>query len=204
MRDLGDIKTKQIIINEKRFLRLTIDNQDFDLPFKKLGNKTVAFLDISGKFKLIEYCADKIVKKLMDENVGFDTILNPVSKSNALAHAVAVRWAKENNSAMTYTIVARKSAFGNGKNTGVPYHSVTTADEQYLSLIPDDAAFIRGKRLLLMDDVYGEGGTFGALVQLTDNANAIIAAKAVIAIEAGNKNVNDVIYLFELPTINDV
>lgn len=200
MDTFADVKTQQITLGDETFLRVTLNGQNFDLPFKQIGERKVAFLDISGKFQLIEYCADCIVEKLIAQKAEFDTILNPVSKSNALAHAVAVRWAKRVNPQLSHTIVARKSVGNDPKHTAT-YRSVTTAADQSLSLTADDAVFLKGKRILIMDDVYGGGGTFKALQKLADSVNATITAKAVIAIEQGAQNTKDIVHLFELPTI---
>lgn len=200
---MDGVKTQQFSTDGREFLRVTMGEDIFDLPFKELGGKKVAFLDISGQFRLIESCADQLVQRLIDEGAVFDTILNPVSKSNALAHAIAVRWAERVNPALTHTVVARKSANSDGdENKKVAsYRSVTTPVEQTLSLTPEDAAHLEGKRLLIVDDVYGGGGTFRALAALADGVGATIAAKAVVAIEGGAQNTEGITHLFILPTL---
>ena len=195
------VKTEIVEKNGAKYLKVTMGGRDFFLEFKFLGGKNVAFLDISGQFVLIEYAADQLVKKLDEAGVEFDTILNPVSKSNALAHAVAVRWAKLHNTDMTHTVVARKSSDPSNP-VRASYRSVTTPTEQILSLTPDDAAYIKGKKVLLMDDVFGGGGPTKALRALVASADAQMAAHAVVAVEQGASFPEDLFYLFELPTID--
>ena len=195
-----DFETQIIDLVGRKYLRVTAGGYDFDLPFKQIGRKMVGFLDISGKFRLIELCADSITSKLIERQISFDTILNPVAKSNALAHAIAVRWAQEVSPGFMKTVVARKGMTGMSGNH-VIYRSVTTPTDQILSLTHEDNEYLKGKRLLIVDDVFGGGGTFTALQSLAENAGAKIAARAVIAIEEGAQPGDDTIKLFTLPTI---
>ena len=96
-----------------------------------------------------------------------------------------------------YTVVARKNSDGN--KVKAVYRSVTTPRDQVMSLTDDDAEFIKGKRILVVDDVYGGGGTTKGLMELADKAGAIVAAHAVIAVEAGVELPKGIFYLFTLP-----
>ena len=51
----------------------------------------------------------------------------------------------------------------------------------------------------MVDDVYGGGGTTKGLMELADKAGAIVAAHAVIAVEAGVELPKGIFYLFTLP-----
>lgn len=195
-----NIVTEIIEKENEKFLKVTLGNDDFYLPFKLLGGKWVGFLDISGQFSLIERAADILVDIFEESGVTFDTILNPVSKSNALAHAIAVRWQKKHPE-LTHTVVARKSS--DASNTvQATYRSVTTAKEQVLSLTADDAEYIKGKKVLLVDDVFGGGGTTKALRELVSGAGAEVAAHAVIGVEQGASFPDDLYYLCVLPVLN--
>ena len=193
------VPTKEVTVNGAEFLRVTLGNKDFDLPFKMISGIKVAFLDISGQVDMIEHTADLLVEELIKRDVYFDTILNPVAKSNALAHAIAVRWAQKVDPSLTYTVVARKSKGGEHHAVESSYKSVTTTIEQGMYLTDDDVSFIKGKKVLLLDDVFGGGGTTKALVDLVNQAGAEVAAHAVVAIEDSPKVPDDLIYLYTLP-----
>ena len=93
-------------------------------------------------------------------------------------------------------MVARKN--GGGK-ISANYRSVTTDHEETMSLTDDDAEYIRGKRVLVIDDVFGAGGTTKALLELVNKSGAILAGHAVAAIEEGADIPEYLMYLFELP-----
>ncbi len=196
MSGVNQTQTERIFKDGQEFLRVTMSGKDYDLPFKVLSGKKVAFLDISGQVSLNEAAADDIVDLLLDAGVEFDTILNPVAKSNALAHAIALRWNKAKGTQIDKTVVARKS---DGNRIQAVYRSVTTPRDQIMSLTDDDAEYLKGKRILVVDDVYGGGGTTKGLMELADKAGAIVAAHAVIAVEAGVELPEGIFYLFTLP-----
>ena len=180
-------------------LEVIMGGRKFTLPFKLIGGRQVGFLDISGQVSLIESAADELTQNLLDAGVEFDTILNPVAKSNALAHAVALRWSKAKGAELSRTVVARKST--RPARVEATYRSVTTPVDQTISLTDGDVEYIRGKRILVMDDVYGGGGTTEALKELARKAGADIAAFAVIAVEQGVTPPENLYSLFELPVL---
>ena len=193
------VRTEMVDTENGKKLRVTLGDGVFDLPFKKIGGRMVGFLDISGQVSLIEHAADELVRLMEEAGASFDTILNPVSKSNALAHAVAVRWSRIHPE-LTHTVVARKST-DPANTVRAGYRSVTTDADQTLSLTPDDAAYLSGKKILLMDDVFGGGGTTKALRELARKAGAEVSAHAVVAVEQGSAHPDGLFYLFELPVL---
>ena len=201
MEQLGQVLT-QIVEGENGTKKLDVKmtGKTFELPFKLIGGRMVGFLDISGQVSLIEAAADELVDKLLKAGVEFDTILNPVAKSNALAHAIALRWSKAKNVGLERTAVARKST--TPAKVEATYRSVTTPKDQTISLTDGDVEFLRGKRLLVLDDVYGGGGTTMALKELAHKAGAEIAAYAVIGVEAGVALPQNLYHLFELPVLD--
>ena len=180
-------------------LEVIMGGRKFTLPFKLIGGRQVGFLDISGQVSLIESAADELTQNLLDAGVEFDTILNPVAKSNALAHAVALRWSKAKGAELSRTVVARKST--RPARVEATYRSVTTPVDQTISLTDGDVEYIRGKRILVMEDVYGGGGTTEALKELSRKAGADIAAFAVIGVEQGVTPPENLYSLFELPVL---
>ena len=191
------IKTQKVIIDNNGYFEVRMDDKVYNLPFKVLGGKKVAFLDISGQVSLVETVSKLLVDRLIELNLDFDTILNPVSKSNALAHAIAVKYSEKTGKHIDYTVVARKNL--SDTRVYATYHSVTTKDEQLMSLSDDDADYIKGKKVLLVDDVYGAGGTTTALKTLCEKAEATIVGHCLIAVEKGSQLPEGLIYLFELP-----
>ena len=70
---VNQTETRKIEKDGQEFFRVTMSGKDYDLPFKVLAGKKVAFLDISGQVSLNEAAADDIVEMLLEAGVEFDT-----------------------------------------------------------------------------------------------------------------------------------
>lgn len=77
--------------------------------------------------------------------------------------------------------------------------SITTAKEQVLYLGGDDAKALKGKRVLIVDDVISTGESLCALEQLVNSVGGEIVAKATVLAEGDAQGRDDIIYLEPLP-----
>jgi adenine phosphoribosyltransferase len=77
--------------------------------------------------------------------------------------------------------------------------SITTEKEQHLYLDVADAEMIRGKRILLVDDVISTGESLAALEALVEKAGGIIAGRMAVLAEGDAQDREDLIYLEKLP-----
>ena len=195
------VPSEEVTVDGAEYLKITIGGKDFFLPFKVLSGNKVAWLDISGQVDMNEHNAEMLVEEMKRRGVRFDTIMNPAAKSNALAHAIAVRWAKDVDPSLTYTVVARNGKPGEHYDVEAVYRSVTSSTDKVMYLTEDDVEFLKGKSVLLVDDVFGGGGTTKALRELVEKAGATVAAHAVVAIEDSPLVPDDLIYLYTLPIL---
>jgi adenine phosphoribosyltransferase len=84
----------------------------------------------------------------------------------------------------------------------VSVHSITTQSEQHLYLSGEDAEMIRGKRILLMDDVISTGESIAAMEKLVNEAGGIVAGRIAVLAEGGAADRSDIRYLEKLPLFN--
>ena len=80
--------------------------------------------------------------------------------------------------------------------------SITTAGVQKLFLGRDDADLIRGKRILIMDDVISTGGSLKAMEALVEKAGGIVTGKIAVLAEGGAADRTDIKFLAKLPVFN--
>lgn len=80
--------------------------------------------------------------------------------------------------------------------------SITTEKEQKLYLDQEDVDLMKGKRILIVDDVISTGASLQALEDLVKDAGGIIVGKATILAEGNAQGRDDIIYLAPLPTFN--
>ena len=81
----------------------------------------------------------------------------------------------------------------------VSVKSITTQNVQTLYLGGDDAELMRGKRVLIVDDVISTGESLSALEKLVTKAGGNICGKAAILAEGKAADRDDIIYLEKLP-----
>ena len=105
-------------------------------------------------------CAEELLKKVTD----FDIILTSEAKGIPLAYEMARQSGKN-------YVVARKSVKVYMTNpVSVNVKSITTKDEQMLHLGDEKAAMIKGKKVLIVDDLLATGGTAKAACNLVKKA----------------------------------
>ena len=97
-------------------------------------------------------------------------------------------------------VVARKGVKVYMRNPlEVTVNSITTQNEQKLFFGENDAEFLKGKRVLLVDDVISTGNSLNALEMLVEMTGAKIVGKAAVLAEGDAKDRDDIIFLEELP-----
>ena len=86
-----------------------------------------------------------------------------------------------------------------GEPISVAVRSITTDREQQLYLGSDDVALIKGKRVLVVDDVISTGESLDAIRKLNQVAGGIEAAACAVLAEGDAANRDDIIFLEPLP-----
>lgn len=81
----------------------------------------------------------------------------------------------------------------------VAVRSITTDADQHLYLDVADAELMRGKRILLVDDVISTGESLRAMETLVKEAGGIVCGKMTVLAEGNAQNRDDIIYLEKLP-----
>lgn len=132
-------------------------------------------------------------KRLLNKCPDFDLILTAETKGIPLAHEMARQSGKR-------YITARKSVKVYMTDCiEVSVKSITTAKQQNLYLDKSDAEAMKGKRILIVDDVISTGESLKALEVLVSEAGGIPAAKAAVLAEGDAAKRDDIIFLEPLP-----
>jgi adenine phosphoribosyltransferase len=132
-------------------------------------------------------------KELLKKCGGFDYILTAEAKGIPLAYEMSRQSGKK-------YFVARKlpKLYMTGLFE-VSVKSITTVAEQKLFLDTAEAEQLRGKRVLLCDDVISTGASLAALETLAQKAGAVVACKVAVLAEGDAANREDIAFLQELP-----
>ncbi len=165
-----------------------------DLPLCKVTDDLyIGAFVIFGDVELTVACARELLKKAPE----YDVLITAESKGIPLAYEMA-RQAGTNR-----YLLARKSPKLYMKNVfTVKVNSITTAKEQILCIDQDDVDFMRGKRVLIVDDVISTGESLRAVEELVKQAGGNIVGRMAILAEGDATERDDIIYLEKLPLFN--
>lgn len=170
---------------------MTIAGLKRDLPICPVNDSlSIGAFIILGDAELTVACAAELLKIAPE----YDYLLTSEAKSIPLIHEMA-----RQSGAEEY-FVARK---GSKVYMTDPYvatvNSITTAREQHLYLGREDAEKLRGKRVLIVDDVISTGDSLLAMEKLCELAGAEICGKMAILAEGEAADRKDIIFLEKLP-----
>ena len=126
-----------------------------------------------------------------------DILITAESKGIPLVYEMA-RQAGENR-----YLIARKAPKLYMRNIfSTEVTSITTAKQQTLCIDQEDADAMRGKRVLIVDDVISTGESLKAVEKLVEEAGCIIAGRMAILAEGAAKDRKDILFLEHLPLFN--
>ena len=171
--------------------RMNIAGLQRDLPLCPLNDDLMigAFV-IFGDPELTTACARELLARCPEH----DVLITAESKGIPLICEMA----RLNGNARY--LLARKSAKLYMRNVmSVQVRSITTFSVQTLFLDGGDAEYMRGKRVVIVDDVISTGESLKALEELVRHAGGNIVGRMAILAEGDATKREDLIYLEKLP-----
>ena len=171
--------------------KMNIAGLDRVLPLCKLNDELMigAFV-IFGDAELTVACAAELLKKAPE----YDYLITAEAKGIPLIHEMARQHGDKKY------FLARKGV--KLYMTGVfesSVDSITTAKKQTLYLDTADAEMMRGKKILIVDDVISTGESLHAIENLVEQAGGEICGRMAILAEGDAQERGDIIYLEKLP-----
>lgn len=173
------------------FYTLEVAGLKRDLELFPVSDKLqiAAFL-MMGDQELTVKCAAELLKRAPE----YDYLLTAEAKSIPLIHEMA-----RQSGAKRYCVARKRVKVYMGKPIEVEVHSITTSGMQKLYLPENEAALIRGKRVLLVDDVISTGESLAALEKLVAAAGGMVAGRMAVLAEGDAAKRNDICVLAPLP-----
>ena len=176
---------------EQMYYHMNIAGCDRALPLCPLTDDLMigAFV-IFGDPELTTACSKALLEKVPE----YDYMITAEAKGIPLIHEMA-RLAGNQK----YMLARKGPKLYMRDILDVTVRSITTAKEQHLYLDGADAALMKGKRILVVDDVVSLGESMRALEKLVEAAGGMICGRATILAEGDAANRDDLIYLEKLP-----
>ena len=148
---------------------------------------------IFGDVPLTEHCARELLKRAPE----YDYLIAPEAKAIPLLYEMA-----RQSGAETYFLARKKAKAYMSGVFEVNVQSITTAGSQTLVIDTADAEKMRGKRMLILDDVISTGESLRAMEILVEKAGGIVAGRMAILAEGDAAKRDDIITLAPLPLFN--
>ena len=171
---------KMNIAGLERELPLCPDSDSLDIA---------AFI-IFGDVELTVKCAEALIPLLPEH----DIMLTAEAKSIPLIHELAKQQGENE-----YIIARKGEKVYMPSPISVNVRSITTQRVQTLYLGSDEAEKMKGKRVLIIDDVISTGESLKALEALVSKAGGKTVGRAAVLAEGDAADRKDIIFLERLP-----
>ena len=149
----------------------------------------IAAFILFGDVELTEACA----KALLDKVPEFDYIVTPEAKSIPLAYEMSRISGKK------YIVVRKAVKVYMDDPIEYSVKSITTQKEQSLYLGHEDGDLLKGKRVLIVDDVISTGESLKVVRGLVEAFDGNIVASCAPLAEGDAADRDDIVYLERLP-----
>ena len=169
---------------------------DRDFPICKVTDDLYigAFI-MFGDAELTVRCAEELLK--LAEGIDYDYLFTAEAKSIPLIHEMA-----RQSGAKEYFVARTGLKVYMPRPLHVTVRSITTQHDQDLYLSGEEADKIRGKRVLIVDDVISTGESLRAMEELVEKAGGTVAGRMAVLAEGDAQERKDIIYLNKLPVFN--
>ena len=173
------------------FYELNVAGIKRNLPLCPISDELyIGAFVLFGDVELTEKCAEALYARAPEH----DVMITAESKGIPLIHAMC-RLSGRNR-----YVLARKGVKLYMKDVlKCETQSITTAQKQTLYIDGDDAEYMRGKRVLIVDDVISTGGSLISLERLVELAGGNVVGKMTILAEGEAAERTDITFLEKLP-----
>lgn len=167
--------------------KMTIAGCERELPLCEVSEHLdIAAFNMFGDVEVTVKSAEALLKICPEH----DILLTAEAKGIPLCYEMARQGCGQ-------YVIARKSVKVYMDNpVAVTVKSITTSTVQTLYLAEDKANLIKGKRVLLVDDVISTGESLAALEEVVNKVGGNIVGKAAVLAE-GDASLRDDIYFLE-------
>jgi adenine/guanine phosphoribosyltransferase-like PRPP-binding protein len=150
----------------------------------------IAIFNMLGDTYVVKAAAAALAEQL--RNVDGDVLVTAEAKSIPLIYEMSALMG------LPYVVLRKAYKTYMGEAIRAETVSITTGNTQTLFLDEKDQALIRGKRVILIDDVVSTGSTLAGMKQVVTAAAGVIIRVAAVFTE-GEKDWSDVTALGNLP-----
>ena len=176
------------------YYKLKVAGLERDLPLCKVNDQLyIGAFVIFGDVELTVNSARELLKIAPE----YDVMITAESKGIPLLYEMA-RQAGCNK----YILVRKAPKLYMKEVVATEVKSITTAKTQTLYLDSEDMEYMKGKKVLIVDDVISTGESLRAIETLVEKSGGIVAGRMAILAEGEARDRKDIQYLAYLPLFN--
>jgi adenine/guanine phosphoribosyltransferase-like PRPP-binding protein len=184
------------MISERRTYPVDISGVKRELPlFEVAPGLRIAVLNILGDTEVVQASSQAIAQRL--EGIDFDLLVTAEAKSIPLAYALAVLMHKP------YVVLRKVYKPYMGEAIKAETLSITTGQPQTLYLDEKDRSKVKGKRVVIIDDVISTGSTLEGMKRVMQMAEAEVVQICAVFTEGDPDRWRGVIALGHLPLFQE-
>lgn len=170
---------------------MTVAGVKRDLPVCKINDKlSIAAFVMFGDVELTVACARDLIKIAPEHDVMITAEAKGIPLTYEMARQMGVN---------RYLIARKMPKLYMTEPISVSVKSITTERVQTLYLDKEDADYLHGKRVLIVDDVISTGESISAVEELVRYAGGNIVGKLAVLAEGDAAERKDIKYLEKLP-----
>ena len=170
--------------------KMKIAGLERELPLCPVSDTLdIAAFVMFGDIEITEATARELLKKCPEH----DIVITAEAKGIPLCYEMARQGCRQ------YEIARKSIKTYDIDPISFEVKSITTAAVQKLYLAKERAEKLKGKRVLIVDDVISTGASLSALENLVEQAGGIIVGKAAVLAEGDAAQRDDIIFLEKLP-----
>ena len=174
--------------------KMNIAGLDRALPLCRVSDELyIGAFVIFGDPELTTACATALLEKAPE----YDYLITAEAKSIPLIHEMA-----RQNSNQRYLLARKYPKLYMRDILTAKVRSITTDKVQTLYLDGKEAELMKGKRILIVDDVISTGESLHAIEELVNLAGGNIVGRMCILAEGDATERGDITYLEKLPLFN--
>jgi adenine phosphoribosyltransferase len=179
-------------MNDRETYKVDVAGVRRDLPlFEVAPGVRIAILNILGDTELVQAAAAALSGEI--GSLDADVLVTAETKSIPLIHELSARLS------LPYVVLRKQYRPYMGDALEVETLSITTGKPQTLYLDEKDRSLLKGKRVVLVDDVISTGSTLEAMRKVVDEAGGETVAETAVFTEGDKAKWADIIAVGHLP-----
>ena len=179
--------------------KTTLNGREYGLPIVEIKpGLSIAVFDMLSSKALSDDACIALYDKIKDADIDLakvDVVLSAETKGVILAYKIAEYLDCE------ITILRKEQKIYHKNVTKGAVNTYTTKDEHYLYLDNNQIPKLKGKNVLIVDDVVSTGSSLAAIESILNQVGANIYAKAFVFAEGEAAERDDIIFVNPLPLL---